>query len=83
MSLSKDQALVVINAGALLPFAFGELSDFELELVSEVSFRWMRHGREAVVTDLEWPVMERAVDAMRAGLKAGRATIPTAYRIAA
>jgi hypothetical protein len=83
MALSKDQALKIIVAGGLMQFAHAELSDFELEKIAEVNTRWMRHGREAEVTELEWPVIDQAVEAMRAGWKAGRVTVPVAYRIAA
>jgi len=83
MALSKEQTLKVIAAGAILQLAYAELSDFELELMSEVSLRWLRHGRDAVVTDLEWPVIDQAIEAMRSGFRSGRVEIPTAYRIAA
>lgn len=83
MALSEDQALKIMAGGALMQFAHAELSDFELELVSEVSLRWLRHGCEAVVTDLEWPALDEAIEAMRAGVRAGRVAIPVAYRIAA
>lgn len=83
MALTKDQAIKVIVAGGLMQFAYAELSNFELELIAEVNTRWMRHGRQAEVTDLEWPVIDQAIEAMRAGWKAGRVTVPAAYRIAA
>lgn len=83
MALTHEQTLKVIAAGALMRHAFAELSDFELELVSEVSLRWLRHGMQADVTDLEWPVIDQAIEAMRAGFRARRIEVPAAYRIAA
>lgn len=68
MALTDKQVLAITSAAVLLAGACHVLSDFELELVADVSRRFLRHGREAEVTDLEWPAFDEALTAMRAEL---------------
>lgn len=83
MALTNEQALRIMSAGALLCYAHAALSDFEIEVVADAGYRWLRHGMEADVTDLEWPVIEDALAAMREAVRSGQVRLPTVYRIAA
>lgn len=67
--LTDLQVLTIIRAGVLLSSRAEILADFEVELVATVARRFLRHGREAVVTEREWPVVERAVEDMAAALR--------------
>lgn len=69
MALTDKQVLAITSAAVLLAGACHVLSDFELELVADISRRFLRHGREAEITDLEWPAFEDALAAMRAELR--------------
>lgn len=66
MPLTDAQAMVLISAGVLSGRAVEVLSDFEAGAVREVCQRFVDHKRDAVVTDAEWPVLNAAVEAMRA-----------------
>ena len=44
------------------------LSDFERDLLGEVSLRFLAERCEAVVTAVEWAVVEQAVEAMAKAL---------------
>jgi hypothetical protein len=66
MVLTKDQAFVLISAGALLGHCAEILSDFEVETIAEVSRRWLKAPEVAISTPAEFAVIEDAVAAMRA-----------------
>jgi hypothetical protein len=70
MAISDHQLRVLIDGSRLIGRYSAALSDFEAETVASVGTRFGRYNRDAVVTDLEWRVVEEAVDAMA---KAGHA----------
>lgn len=72
MPLSEDQVMNLLSANALLGHGGGALSDFEHNLVVEVTARFREFKRQANVTDAEWPVLTAAIDAMRSAVAAGR-----------
>ncbi|WP_165184767.1 hypothetical protein [Caulobacter soli] len=61
-------------AEGLLHIAADALSDFEINLIAEISARRRRFGLEAVVTDIEADVLAGAVTAMEADVLAGAVT---------
>ena len=64
--LSDSQAMTLLSAGVLYGRAADVLSDFEREIVADACERFVRQRRHAYVTDNEWPVIERSIEAMRA-----------------
>lgn len=72
MPLTEAQVMNLLSANALLGHGGGALSDFEHNLVVEVTARFREHRRAANVTDAEWPVLTAAIEAMRASVAAGR-----------
>lgn len=61
-----------IGEAAALMTAHGDvLSDFERETIVAVCRRFRDFRREAVVSDAEWTVVERAIAAMAREIRAG------------
>lgn len=65
-SLTHRRIVDIALAACLLGHYGAALSPFEAELVEEVGRRYVEHGRDAVVTELEWPVVDAAIAAMSA-----------------
>jgi hypothetical protein len=64
--LTDSQALT-LTSGAVLLGRFGHLlSEHEQELVAAAGRRFRDQGRDAMVTENEWPVILEAVGAMQA-----------------
>ena len=64
--LNSNQVITITRAAVLLG-GFGHvLSDHDQQLVADVGLRFRKLGRDAHVTDNEWPVIEEAVGAMAA-----------------
>lgn len=66
MPLTDSQAMKLVVVGVLFGCAAEVLADFERQLVEDVCRRFVELRREAHVTEHEWPVIERAMVAMRA-----------------
>lgn len=63
--LVDREVLEIMSAGVLLGRAAQALSEFEAETVAEIGRRFVDQKRAAVVTEAEWEVLRRSVDAMR------------------
>lgn len=63
--LQDQDVLTIISAGVLLGRAAEALSDFEAETVAEIGRRFAEARRAAVITEAEWEVVRRSIDAMR------------------
>lgn len=63
--LQDKDVLTIISAGVLLGRAAEALSDFEAETVAEIGRRFAEQRRAAVITEAEWEVVRRSIDAMR------------------
>lgn len=64
MALTDAHVLKVIRAAVLLGRHGEILSEFEAGLVQEVAARFRAFGREAVISEAEWAVLETAIEAM-------------------
>lgn len=66
MIVGDNQRFVstLATAGVLFTFASGSLSDFERETLATVCARFIEHGRETVITEPEWHVVQAAACAM-------------------
>ncbi|MDZ4370219.1 MAG: hypothetical protein U1C74_02200 [Phenylobacterium sp.] len=60
-----DRQIVTISEGVALAGAHPDrVSEFELELIAEVGARFVRFGRDAVVTLAEWAALVPAVEGL-------------------
>ena len=73
--LTHRQIFKLARLGLLLKLVADTLSDFEAETVRLVLTRWLDDGRETLITDSEWVVLDDALTAMDAARAArfGRA----------
>jgi hypothetical protein len=62
--LSTAQEFTIVMAARLVERHGEVLSAFEAELVAQVGRRWLASRAEAAVTDVEWPVIEFAAQAL-------------------
>lgn len=66
--LTDRQVATIGRLGFYLPAGAEQLAPFEQELLVEVLRRYRSLGRNAVVTDAEWRVVEDALHAMSGSL---------------
>ena len=64
--LTHHQVFKMSRLGVLLKLVADTLSAFEAETVRAVLTRWLDDGRETLITDSEWVVLDDAMAAMDA-----------------
>lgn len=64
--LTHNQIFKLARLGLLLKLVADTLSVFEADTVGEVLTRWLDDGRETLITDTEWVVLDDALTAMDA-----------------
>lgn len=62
--ITAHQLSGLATAGVLSTYASAALSEFERELLGEVSARVMLHGPEAILTEAEWTACQAALSGM-------------------